>query len=74
MNENRGMFGYEGEGFDYVNEDEVRRGHPSEGWNIGREDNAEVPTGPRRHDDAGEPVSGTKDATPPEGAGRRGPA
>ena len=38
MNANRGMFGYEGEGFDFVDDAEVRRGHPYEGWNIGRDD------------------------------------
>ncbi len=66
MNANRGMFGYEGEGFDQVNEDEVRRGHPHEGWNIGRKDDA--PTG------SDEPVSGDTDTTPPAGAGTTGRA
>jgi hypothetical protein len=51
MNANRGMFGYEGEGFDYVNEDEVRKGQPHEGWNIGREDNADAPAEPVNDDD-----------------------
>lgn len=32
---NRGMFGYEGEGFDRSFSD--REGHPERGWNIGRD-------------------------------------
>ena len=62
MNANRGMFGYEGEGFDHVNEDEVRRGHPHEGWNIGREDGEPRPdagTEPVNDDDAPSGATGS---------------
>ena len=39
---NRGMFGYEGEGFDFETEPEEkpRERSAERGWNIGREDDA----------------------------------